>query len=278
MTHRVQAESISAPLYEVRAASTAAGGTALSTTAGLITIPMGADWLSLTPRNLVGATVARVALNPRLTIIKTANLLASEGTDLSAEAQDGDTTAMAFGGFNTLANGDAQYVGSHVPFRGVLVDVGTVNAVPGTLTVDYWDGSSAWVDTSATDNTDTGAPFAQDGTVVGTVPAGWTRSSLRTNGAVTAGAAVFDAFVSRAPYINNLYWTRWTTSAAHTDPSTILQLRSLNRSTAYLELLSGQTYEQKLVNDAIAAVEALTDAGTANLIVNVGVAWGEVFA
>ena len=110
--------TIEAALQEIRAASTASGGTALTDTLGLISLPIGSDWLSITPRNFVGAAVARFAVNPWLTIIKTADLLVSEGTDLSVEAQDGDTTAMSFASMDTLANGDALYVGSWLPFRG----------------------------------------------------------------------------------------------------------------------------------------------------------------
>lgn len=269
--------TIEAPLQEIRAASTASGGTALQAAAitttnlgAIISLPIGADWISVTPRNFAGGVVAKFAINPWLTIVKTDNLLLSEGTDISSEAQDGDTTAIAFGAFDTLANGDALYIGSWIPFRGVQVDVGTVNAVATTLTVEYWNGGS-WVTTSATDSTDTGATFAVDANVTWTVPTAWTKSTLKNNGAVTATST--SGWVSQSPYTANLYWTRWTTSAAHTDPSTILQFRALNRSTAYAELVSGQTFAESFpapvgAGNSFASVEAICDAGTANLIVN----------
>lgn len=151
-----------------------------------------------------------------------------------------------------------------------MVDVGTVNAVATTLSVDYWNGGS-WVNITPTDGTDTGAIFAQDGNVTWTVPAAWTKSTLKNNSAVTATSTV--GWASQAPYSANLYWTRWTVDAALTDPSTILQLRSINRSTTYAELVSGQTFAESFPSpvgsgNGFASVQALTDAGTANIIIN----------
>jgi hypothetical protein len=54
---------------------------------------------------------------------------------------------------------------------------------------------------------------------------------------------------------------------------TVLAMTAMPRSTAYAELISGQTFETRIHHGigGISAVEALTDAGTASLIVNVGV-------
>ena len=57
-------------------------------------------------------------------------------------------------------------------------------------------------------------------------------------------------------------------------------MRSLNRSTAYAELLEGQTYEQAVQSEGpggICTVEILTDAGTANTIINAATSHGEKF-
>lgn len=270
MVHRVQSESISAPLYEVRAASTAAGGTALTTTASLITIPKGSDWVSITPRNFATAVVAKLALNPRLTILKTVDSLLSVDsiTDISDEAQDGDTTTIDFGSFGTTAAGDYVYVGADVQFRGVAVDVGTANTAANVITVEYWDGAT-WTDISDTDGTISAAKsLGQDGNITWTVPAVWKKTKL----AEAVSSSVRDGLTN-----GNLYWTRWYWNNANAAGTTVLQIRALNRSTTYMELLSGQSYEQKIVGDGIACVEALTDAGTANLIVNVGAQWNERF-
>jgi hypothetical protein len=45
----------------------------------------------------------------------------------------------------------------------------------------------------------------------------------------------------------------------------------LNKSTSYPELIEGKALEFAIDTDYTAAVEALTDAGTGNLIVNVAV-------
>lgn len=269
-------ENFSGRLNSPRAASTASGGTALTTTAGLISIPLGADWISVTPRNFVGCGVARFTFNPYLTIVVTNNLLLTPGTDVSAEAQDGDTTAItAFNSLDTLANGDAVYIGAVEPFRGVGVVMSGANSVASNLSVDYWDGATWTAVSTLSDGTDTGAAFATNGNITWDVPALWAKSSLKSNGAVTASDAAFkDSFTTKAPYIANLYFVRVTTSAAFDASSEPSAIRALNRYTSYAELLEGQVFESTIKSEGpggVACVEALTDAGTANLIVNVAI-------
>ncbi|KKK74566.1 hypothetical protein LCGC14_2882480, partial [marine sediment metagenome] len=135
-------------LTELRAASTASGGTALTSTLALVPIPFGADYLSITPRNFSGAAVARVLLNPYLTIFYTTDAGVTT-TDISDEMQDGDTADVALDSFPATGTGYF-YVGSPTPFRGVKVDVGTGNQADNNvvLTVKYWNGS--WVDIADT--------------------------------------------------------------------------------------------------------------------------------
>jgi hypothetical protein len=59
-------------------------------------------------------------------------------------------------------------------------------------------------------------------------------------------------------------------SAALDSSTTANSLRALNRSTAYMEIVSGRAIEQAVTvgPGGISCVEALTDAGTANLIIN----------
>lgn len=267
-------EVIDAPLGDIRGVSTSAG-TALTTTATTIGLPLNARWVSITPRNFSTAVVARVLLNPWLVVLRTQDSLASF-VDYSNNAQDNDTgTDVTMSAQNTVANGDALYVGAHVPFRGVAVDVDGTNAAgTATMTVNYWSGS-AWTDLSATDGTNSTATLDQDGLVTWTVPAAWVAASLDDIEAKTGFSATRhteDAFV------HALYWTRWELSAAITDTSvTQNSWRCLNRSTAYAELLSGQVLSEKISRGigGTSCVEALTDAGTANLLVNVAALGGE---
>ena len=276
--HRVSAETIAAQLAEIKSApdsdgSQVAGGPTLSTTLKVLSIPLGAHWLSVTPRNFVGAGVARFALNPYLAIGKTNDSLATVGgfTDLSVELQDGDTTDVAMDAFGTAATGDFLYVGSSLPFRGVAVRVGTdpQNTGAVVLTVNYWNGG--WTNISATDGTSGATAFDQHGSITWTVPATWAKTSL-----VAAGDATLNNVLTRA----ELYWTRFEVDTATEATWNLSQLRALNRSTAYAELLEGQVFEQAIQSEGpggFACVEALTDAGTANLVVNVAAARGEVF-
>ena len=282
MSHKVFSQSIAAPFREVRTASTAGGGTALTTTAGLISIPLGADWIKVAARNFAGANAVQFLLNPFLTILRTTDSLAGpiynitpggNSVDISKEMQDGDTTDFPIDALPTAANGGYIYVGADSPFRGVAVDLGSeVNDDASVLTVNYWNGS-AWTDTSDTDGTDVGGDtMKQDGNVTWSVPAAWTKASLSEIGDVTRSTRNPQAGAS-------LYWTRWQFSAAMDASVDIAQIRPLNRSTTYAELAEGDSLEFSVdtYSGGVATVEALTDAGTANVIVTAATLRGEDF-
>ena len=258
-------EILSGQVGEIRAASTAAGGTALSTTATYIQLPTGSYHCYLTPRNFSTAVVAKFSFNPYLVVLKTTDAMVTAPTDYSLYAQDADaSTDVDVGSLSTLANGDFLLVGSYLPFRGVYVDVDAANTQGTATTSVYYAASGVWTDSSATDGTNSTMTFAVDGLVVWTVPSGWTPTTLK-------------ALYPHTPdskYTNlNYYWTRWSVSAALADTTiTFNSMVSANRSTTYAELVSGQTFEERITTGVVGGVgciEALTDAGTANLIANV---------
>ena len=260
-------EIISGQLGEIRAASTAGGGTALTTTAGYIQLPYRSSHIFITPRNFATAVVVKFALNPWLAVLKTSDNMVSVPTDYSKIAQDASTsTDVGIGGLSTLANGDFLLVGAPLPFRGAYADVDTAStAAASTLTVAYWNGVG-WTDASATDgSSDATRPFANDGLVYWTVPAAglWQVAKIKD---LYPTVPAFPDY-----YDVDLFWTRWVVSVAVTATATLNSLVAANRSTAYAELLSGQLFEAKIHHGpmGIGCVEALTDAGTANLIVNV---------
>lgn len=252
-------EILAGRLSEIRGSTST--GVALSTTASFTPIPVGTHQLFLTARNFTTAVVARVAVNPRLIVLKTIDAFATAPTDYTTAAQDGDTaTDVVLSSLDTAANNDYLFVGAHRPFRGVSVDVDAANANASVLTVRYWDGS-AWTDISATDGTTSaGATMAQDGNVTWTVPSGWTPANLYQTGSTTVGF----------PYAGNqLFWTRWTVSAALDSSTTLNSMMPMAPSTNFFELsAAGPTLEMKVENGAHghSCIEALTDAGTANLI------------
>lgn len=248
------------PMGELRAFTTAGGGTALTTTLGLLPLPKGTHWISLTPRNFATAVVCRYAKNPFLIVLDTRDNGGSfrDASDLVQDFTDSNTLDM--GNFDTLANGDALYIGSHFQFRGVRVDGTLFNANASTLTVRYWNGD-AWVDISATDGSAAaGAAFGQDGNVTWTVPDAWRKGQL---------SAMLNQPTTRSPrHSEGLYWTRWEVSAALDATVTVANLLSMNRSTAYSELVAGQAWQEtvKWGLGGIGCIEALTDAGTASLV------------
>jgi hypothetical protein len=260
-------EIIAAPLGELRASSTTGGGTALTTSATTIPLLPGTKFLQLIPRKYAGGCeVIKVATCPYLLVLKTADALASAPTDYSSEAQDLDASSLVtLSSLDTAAENDFLYVGATLPFRGVKVDVTATNSNASVLTVKYWDGNS-WEDTGDTDGTITGGTttFGQDGNVTWTIPADWATTSL-----VAAG----DASSAVGPYLGqgDIYWTRWEVSVALDASVTIPAFHALSReSTQYWEMISEIPIEMSTSNHlgGIGAVEALTDAGTASLIVN----------
>jgi len=268
------------PYGELRAAG-ASKGTALTTTAAFIPLPKGAHHLFMTPRNFATAVVARIAVNPWLVVLKTADNLATPPIDYSEVAQDGDAaTDVDLSSLGTLANGDFLLVGSHLPFRGVRIDVDGANANASLLTVNYWNGS-AWAAITETDGTETGGTttMAVDGTVSWTIPTAplWKAASLREI-FERVGPSVLDSAYNAPSFVayatEKLYWTRWEVDTALDAATTLNSMYAMNRSTDYFELLPGQPWSERVHRGfgADGCIEALTDAGTANLIVNVAAA------
>lgn len=263
-------DSHDASLLEWQAASTASGGTALTTTAAFVLLPDGTEEVELIARNIAGGgAVAKVALSPYLAVLKTTDLLVAtaNATDYSKAAQNATTADVVLSSLGALAANDAIYVGSHLPFRGVKVDMTAANGDASVLAVTYWDGS-AWTDIAPTDGTAAaGATFGQDGNVTWTVPTDWAKAKLT------------DAVAGAHPGIplagENLYWTRWVVSVALDASTTIASMIAMNRATTYAEMIATFNRRFRCFKGlgGIAAIEGAAD-GTANLIVNAGVRLG----
>ena len=293
MSHKVFAETLATKFRELRSCrdedgSVVAGGPTLSTTVKTLAIPLGAEWLSITPRNFQGgAGTMRYALAPRLTIIVTTDLLAT-GTqidgnptdiasfptqDISDEMQDGDQTDFAIDSIDTIANLDAIYVGAPLPFRGVTIDIGT--GPQGTssrvLTIKYWAGANDWVDINNTDGTISGtASMAVDGTNTWSIPTAWIPPILFGTADGIPGS-INETSIQQAWSKDKLYWTRWEWNGALDSDTDVRQIKALARNTDYAELLEGQAMEFSIDPRDVATLEVLTDAGTAAVVANAGI-------
>ena len=247
----------------------ASKGVALTTTAAFTPFIRGTEHIALMPRNFSTAVVARYAFCPYLVILKadSSDDLKTAPLDYSAIAQDGSTATSV--DLSSLAAGRYIYVGSAVPFRGVNIDVDGANSTGSTvLTAYYWNGS-AWTDTSDTDGTISGGiSLAQDGSVTWTVPAAWVSSSLGK--IFTSGSSPIAAEFKWRD--TSMYWTRWTWNQAMDSAVTLDHMLGINESTIYAEVPTGIATEGRVNHGfgvtGVGGVEALTDAGTANLLVN----------
>lgn len=249
------------PITEVRSAHPTAGGLALTTTLQTLGFPKGTQGLRLGARSFSTAIVARFLLNPYLLVYKTADALATI-TDYSEAAQDNDAaTDVVLSSLDTNANSDALWIGSHLPFAGLSVDMDATNGAASVLSGTYWNGT-ALSNISLTDNTASGgATFAQDGTITWSVPTDWTAASLATIG--SAASSIPSSGQA-------LYWVKLVVSAALDSSTTLNSVHALNRSTAYAELVDGDVWEQVIrrAPGGVGSIQALTDAGTASLLVN----------
>lgn len=226
------------------------------------------QYLTTVP-TLTTSVVAMFRRCPWLTILRTTDDLATAPTDASENAQDGSTaTSVTLSSQGTLANGDALYVGSYVPFQGVDIDVDSTNSTTSVLTVMYWNGS-AWVDISDTDGTESGgATLAQDGQVTWTIPTAWVSASLRgIAAALQDGHEVANSVAFQ--HVNTpRYWTRWEVSAAIDSSVTLDHMLAINRSDAEWECRNLERWESLVPwgENGYSAIEADVDAGGSGLI------------
>ncbi|HVQ45167.1 MAG TPA: hypothetical protein VMT30_09535 [Candidatus Saccharimonadia bacterium] len=267
--------NLNGPFGEWRRASAAVGNaiTAGATAAAAFqAFPPGSQYLYMEGRNYAGtAAVISYALNPWLRVLKTTdNFATATGvTDYSAVAQNNKATNGAVV-LSSLATTGALWVGAELPFRGVFADVQATNSNTSTAVTAYWSATGPTMATlTSADGTFSGvATFNVDGGITWTVPTDWTVGTLRTiTGAVNA-----------IPYSGeSLYWVKLTVSAALDASTTLDQVLAMNRSTSYASLTSGRPGVEMMLptgSGRYGCVEAVTDVGTANLLVNVATIGG----
>ncbi len=244
-------------LGQSRLLSAAGGGTALTTTRVHIAVGAGIKHAVLSTRNYTTAVVIKAQFNPFLAILKTIDGMATAPTDYSEEAQDGlAASVVSLSDMPTLANGGALYLGADERFSGLQIDVLAPDGGAAAMTVHYWNGT-AWADISPTDNT---SNLGSDGSVVWTVPTAWAKGFLS------------DILTKSFPKLGQeLFWVRLTTATAYDASTTLSSVYSVNEygDSGGMELASGQVFQtaiDRMKNGG--NISALTDAGTANLIVN----------
>lgn len=258
---------------EWRAAHPSATGLSLTTTAQKLAFPEGTCGVSLRPHTFSTAVVARVAFLPYLSVLVSSNAMAAV-TDASVNAQDGvAATVVSLGALPTLANGGSILVGARRPFGGLYVDMtASVNAQASVLSAHYWNGS-AWTTLSPTDGTaSAGATFAQDGDITWTAPSAWSRVTLAELAAAghipVAALGSVPAGIVRS---ESIFWARLSVSAALSATVNAAAILALPAASTYAEIIAGDKLDvltpKRLGGSS--GLLALTDAGTAKLVVNV---------
>lgn len=240
----------------------ASKGISLTNSASRTLFPAGTEYLHFTARAFQTAVVARIALLPYLAVMKTVDGGATF-TDYTAAAQDGSaSTDVVLSSLPTLANGGAIYVGCPWRVRGLDIDVDAANGTASVIAIHYWNGT-AWSALTVTDGTiATGATFGQDGTMTWTVPTDAVKSRLHETLGTSESATPYGA--------KPLHWLRLTVSAALDSSTTLNSLIAMPGSTAYAEFVENTSFWMRVATEVggHAGLEALTDAGTANLLVN----------
>jgi hypothetical protein len=280
----LSSDSFPGPLNDSRSATTAAGGTSITSTltvAQVIPFPNGTEHVSVQPWNFSTAVVAQMLLCPYLWIVKGTSVLSALPTitDFSSQGQQPAGTGVTLSSLDTLANGQAFYLGANVPFAGVAVKMSaSVNSNASVLLVEYWNGT-AWVSLSATDNTASGgSTFAQDGLVTWTMPAAGAWAKARFSNTLLYAPtnppnppATLDAWYPDQMNQYPQYWTRWTVSAALDSSTVATTMLALNQSTAYTEILPNNVLEFRAYkrHGGVSALQCKSDAGTYSLIMSV---------
>ena len=263
-------ETRGAPWGETRGIHTTAGGIAVTATSQAVPIPNSTRELEFSIRNAGSSAVSVLwAANPSLVILHTADSLATAPTDATNKMRDGIAgNVLVLDSLDTAGNGDFIYVGAKIPFGGVAVNVTAANGTSSVLQVKYYDvGDADWKDIEDTDGTlSSGKTFAQDGNVTWTMPKQdeeWKRISLKSAG---------DTSINTFPYATEeLYWTRWETSAAFDSEVEVTGMHALSRNTYFSEIFFDDTKKIAVNSSDLTgntSFEFKTNTGAGNMIIN----------
>lgn len=261
--------NFSGPFGEIKSATVATGApltvSATTNASAYIGFYPGTEFVQMEGRAYSTAVVIRYAFNPWLTVLKTTDAFAvsTNATDYSAAAQDLDATTDVV--LSSLATTGALWVGAELPFRGVFADVDSAanqnNTGAATCVAFYYNGTTmAALTAGLADSTSSGsAVFAQDGAISWTVPTDWAKGTLRS-----IASAAYDVPMSG----RSLYWVKLTFDGALDSATKLDALFAMNRSTQYASLPSGREVLLQIDRDRVGCIEAVTDAGTASLLLN----------
>ena len=240
---------------------------ALSTTIASVGIPPGYQQVVL----YSPSTDFRAHFNPAIKDIVFFNSAAASGSrfeyrgsslSLLSSLTDRDSATGSGTTLDSmLVTADFLYVCFDSPVAGFYVNVKSANSTTNTMKVEYYKNDSTWTNLSITDNTDTGASLAQDGTVTWTAVTDWGVAHIRDALETQATPLTTDDLSNTSGF-----WLRISFTTGGLDADTeIEEIHALSNDTNRGYYLAGVPYNVSLDRRAVGAIEAILAGGTDTL-------------
>ena len=145
---------------------------------------------------------------------------------------------------------------------GIYIDMSaSVNGTDNTMAVTYRKNDDTWTDITPTDNTDTGASLAQDGTVTWTAPTDWKRAVLVGPGS----NAIVDNSATGEVTTADGFWLRLAWDNGLDADTEIDEIWSLNKDTNRGYFQAGTEYVFSVDRSVVGSFDAVTTANTDTL-------------
>ncbi|MDA1188804.1 MAG: hypothetical protein O2854_03895 [Chloroflexi bacterium] len=245
---------------------------ALSTTLATLGVPSGMQQFTF----YSPSADFQLHLNPALLDVNFYDASATEGQRFikagSTSTLLADLTDRASGTgtgtvMDSMTTSDYLYLCWSDIVGGLYINVKSANGTSNTMVVEYRKNDNTWASLSITDNTDTGASLAQDGTVTWTAPTDWKATALGgpqgiiTNANAAGGTAAAPAGTDPSGTIG--FWMRVSFSGAGLDSDTeIEEAWSLNKATDRGYFRVGAEVTFSIDRRAVGAIEAILTAST----------------
>lgn len=207
---------------------------------------------------------ASAAANSRFIKNGSTNSLKQDLTDKAAGTGTGTV-------LDSFTSSDFLYICTTDITGGFHINVKSANGTANTLIAEYWDGS-AWAALTETDNTDTGASLAQDGSVTWTAPTDAVSAHLGgPDGIVrndnTLQSTVADIRVDDPSHQAGFWWRMSWDNGLDSDTE-IEELMTVNKGDSRGKFRADTEANLSLDRRFVGNIEVLSASGTPTLEIN----------